>query len=68
MVSGSIKGDCALKKQIKKLVLQKETVSNLQEVWGGGGVTDFCGGTVLNDTVYHPKPSDNCTRGCPILA
>ena len=43
-----------MKKQIKtkKLSLQKETLSNLQCVTGG--------------TVYYPKESEQCSRGCPI--
>jgi hypothetical protein len=59
-----------LKKQMKKkLALQKETLANLR--WVGGGaeaLTDFCGTSVINDTVYHPQPSEQCTRGCPIQA
>jgi hypothetical protein len=52
-----------MKKQVKKLTLQRETVVNLDKV-NGGLVVD----SQINDTVYHPQPSDYCTRGCPQIS
>lgn len=46
-----------MKKQIKKLSIQRETLTALQVV--AGGLTDFCGTSQINDTVYHPQPSPN---------
>jgi len=58
-----------LKKQVrKKLALQKETLTNLKWVGASDALTDFCETTVINNTVYYPKPSEQCSRGCPILA
>jgi len=55
-----------LKKQVKakKLLLHKETLLNFR--WATGGLSYYCGDTDYNDTVYYPKPSEQCTRGCPI--
>jgi hypothetical protein len=49
-----------LKKQLKtkKLALQRETLTSLQGV--SGGVTDYCGTSQINDTVYHPPRSEGC--------
>jgi hypothetical protein len=53
-----------MKKQLssKKLTLQRETVANLEKVIGSAVDSQ------INDTVYHPQPSDFCTRGCPVLS
>lgn len=55
-----------MKKQIKtkKLSLHRETLSHLQ--WVTGGVSNYCQDTDYNDTVYYPKETEQCTRGCPI--
>ncbi len=50
-----------MKKQTKarKLVLKKELLADLQDVTGGNQPK-------LNDTVYHPAPSETCATavGC----
>jgi hypothetical protein len=51
-----------MKKQVKKLTLQRETVANLEKV--NGGLVN----SQLNDTVYRPQPSDLCTQGCPQIS
>jgi hypothetical protein len=53
-----------VKKQVKskKLTIRRETLADLQRATGG--VID----SQYNDTVYHPQPSDDCTRGCPVLS
>jgi hypothetical protein len=53
-----------MKKQLKskKLTLQRETLADLQKANGGLEASQ------LNNTVYYPQPSDNCTRGCPVLS
>jgi hypothetical protein len=54
-----------MKKQLSamKLTLQRETVANLEKVSGALPVD-----SQINDTVYHPQPSDFCTRGCPQIS
>ncbi|MDP9122561.1 MAG: hypothetical protein M3O15_14530 [Acidobacteriota bacterium] len=46
----------------KRLSLGKETLADLQHVSTGAesGLT-----LTMNDTVYQPAPSDNCSVGCP---
>ena len=39
----------------KKLILSKETLTQMAQVYGG---------LQLNDTVYRPAPSDYCTYTC----
>ena len=47
-----------MKKQIKKLSIQRETLTPLAlQGVAAGGLTDFCGTSQINDTVYHPQPS-----------
>jgi hypothetical protein len=47
-----------LKKQMtKKLSIQRETLTTLALERVAGGVTDFCGTSQINDTVYHPQPA-----------
>jgi hypothetical protein len=51
-----------LKKQMtKKLSIQRETLTRLQGVTGG-----LAQQSKLNDTVYHPSPSETCATnaGC----
>ena len=64
MVSGHQPKEISVKKQIKskKLTLQRETVADLERATGGAIDSQY------NDTVYHPQPSDYCTRGCPVLS
>ncbi len=65
MDSGERKKEVLMKKQMnaKKLTLQRETVANLEQVSGALAVD-----SQINDTVYHPQPSDFCTRGCPQIS
>jgi hypothetical protein len=48
-----------LKKQMtKKLSIQRETLTTLAlRGVAAGGLTDFCGTSQINDTVYHPQPA-----------
>jgi hypothetical protein len=51
-----------VKKQMKtKLSIRRETLTTLQGVTGG-----LYAQSRLNDTVYHPSPSENCATnvGC----
>ncbi|HEX4498350.1 MAG TPA: hypothetical protein VIE43_21920 [Thermoanaerobaculia bacterium] len=49
-----------MKKQIKKLSIQRETLTTLAlQGVAAGGTTDFCGTSKINDTVYHPQPTLN---------
>ncbi|HXU30835.1 MAG TPA: hypothetical protein VN851_09690 [Thermoanaerobaculia bacterium] len=54
------------KRSPRRLAITRETISQLHLARGGEAFTYWCSGTVLNDTVYHPAPSDRCTAGCPI--
>lgn len=52
-----------MKKHLKanKLSIQRETLTRLQDVTGG-----LAAQSKLNDTVYHPAPSETCATnvGC----
>ena len=42
----------------KKLSIQRETLTTLAlRGVAAGGLTDFCGTSQINDTVYHPQPA-----------
>jgi hypothetical protein len=47
----------------KKLSIQRETLTRLQNVTGG-----LAANSLINDTVYHPSPSENCATnaGCGV--
>jgi len=54
------------KKFNKKLSLNKETISNLNDVKGGwftGGCTDGCGGSVMYCSQWNCTKQD-CTADC----
>jgi hypothetical protein len=56
-----------VKKNVKKLSLQKETLAYLQQV-NGGKIISYYNTVPIDDTVYYPVQSDFCSRGCPVWA
>lgn len=46
-----------------KLLLQKETLTQLQLVTGGR-IISYYNTVPIDDTVYEPQPSDRCSAGC----
>lgn len=57
-----------MKKNLKKLTLQKETVADLQQV-AGGKIIGYYNTIPIDDTVYYPPPASNaCSRGCVTYA
>lgn len=52
-------------KNAKKLSLQKETLTALQQV-SGAKIISYYNTVPIDDTVYYPRESDFCSRGCPV--
>jgi hypothetical protein len=52
-----------MKKTVKKLSLQKETLNALQQV-AGGRIIGYYKTIPIDDTVYEPVYSDRCSVGC----
>lgn len=52
-------------KNLKKLSLQKETLTGLSHVQGGK-IISYYNTIPIDDTVYYPVESDFCSRGCPV--
>ena len=48
----------------KKLALRRETLSGLHQVTGGDIISYNRYTIPIDDTVYHPQPSDGCSVGC----
>lgn len=48
-----------MKKQTKKLTLQKETLAQLKHACGGK-IISYYNTIPIDDTVYYPPPSHDC--------
>lgn len=55
-----------MKKQARKLKLQKETLFTLQGV-AGGRIISYYKTVPIDDTVWEPRETDWCSRDCPVL-
>jgi hypothetical protein len=62
-MDNSVRRKNTMKKSPKKLSLQKETLSALQQV-AGGRIIGYYKTVPIDDTVYEPRQTDACSAGC----